>query len=85
MPSRRTVILVAAAIGGLALAGLIVPGRIGGALLIAVALLLTALTTLVHTQSQTSAGRGFDSRNWALRGFVIVALAGIGLVKLFGH
>jgi hypothetical protein len=80
---RRLLIIAAVAMGGLALAGLAVPGLVGGALLLVVALVLAALTTVVHTQARTGARRPFDSRNWALRTLVITAVAVVGLVKIF--
>lgn len=82
-PSRRLVLLLALLAAAAVIAGLALPGVAGGAILIALAIVLALLTTAV--QSRPDLARGLDTRNWALRALVIMVLAAIGLLKLFHH
>lgn len=81
MPDRRVTILVVILAAGLVIAGLALPGITGGALLLIVAIALATLTTSVRSRGAAQ----FDSRNWAVRILVIMALAAVGLFKLFNH
>jgi len=80
---RNRLVLTAAVViaAGAVIAGLALPGVAGGIILLVVAIALAALTTAVITQGDAS----FDNRGWALRFVIIVAIAAIGLVKLFRH
>lgn len=82
-PSRRTLILVGLLTAAVVIAGLALPGVAGGAILLAVVVVLAALTTAVQTRPDLAAG--LDPRNWVLRILVLVVLAVIGLVKIFHH
>jgi len=81
--SRRTVLLFALVAAAVVIAGLALPGVAGGAILLALAVVLAVLTTAVQTRPDLAVG--LDPRNWALRILVVVALAAIGLLKLFHH
>lgn len=81
--SRRTVLLIAIAAAAVVVAGLALPGVAGGAILLALAVVLAVLTTAVQTRPDLAVG--LDPRNWALRVLVVLALAAIGFVKLFRH
>lgn len=82
MRQNRLAIIAASVIAAaLVITGLVLPGIAGGLVLLAVAIALAALTTAVITQGEAS----FDNRAWAVRFLVIVAIAAIGLVKIFRH
>jgi hypothetical protein len=74
VPRRLLILLGALAVGALFLAGLFIHGRIGGALLILTAAVLSGLSRLVWAQLRPQ-GR-------PLRIVIIVAIAAYGVVKL---
>ena len=74
--SRLTVIAVAAVIGALALAGLIVHGVVGGVLL---GVVVAALVLLSSARGPTLPPRGRIAR-----GLVIAAVAALAVVKFAG-
>jgi hypothetical protein len=74
VPRRLLILLVALAIGGLFAAGLFVPGRVGGALLLVTDGFLIALTqTVWHV---------VNPRRRPVRIAIIAAIAAVGVIKL---
>ncbi|HET7530610.1 MAG TPA: DUF6703 family protein [Mycobacteriales bacterium] len=74
--SRLTLLLVAAAVGALALAGLFVHGPVGGVLLGVVVAILVFLSSATWPS--------LPGRDRLLRGLVIAAVGALAVVKFAG-
>jgi hypothetical protein len=74
--SRLTLVLAAAAVGALALAGLIFDGPVGGILLSIVVAILVFLSSATWAALHTRAR--------VVRGVVIAAIGGLAVLKLAG-
>ena len=74
--SRLTVVLIAAAIGALALGGLIVHGPAGGVMLGVVVAILVVLSSATWAT--------LPARGRVARGLVIAAVTALAVVKLAG-
>lgn len=74
VPRRLLILLGALAIGALFAAGLFVPGRVGGGLLLLTAVILGGLSRVVWEH--------VDPRRRPIRVVIVAAVAVIGVVKL---
>jgi hypothetical protein len=76
MRRRPSIIIIAGAVGGVFAAGLFIPGRIGGALLLLTDAVLIAMARLTWMQARPQ-GRPF-------RVIVMVGIAALAAYKLAG-